>query len=511
MDERARETTTPRTTGTTTAGPGDVRSEADGAAGGGGAVPRGRHARGWRRRLAWGLAVGAAVGGAGVGGAMMWSQGEGPQGPAVVPAPGARAQAAVRGGVTAALPELAELIDEHEARVRSRPHDARGWAVLGAAYVEQGRRTADAAVLYPKADRALRASLKARPRGNADALVGLAALANARRDFRTALEQGEAARKAAPKQWTAYPQLIDAYTGLGEYKKAQATLDQLKKLHSGPAVKAWAAGVYRDRGWREDAAAALSDAVAGAASPAEQAAWLERAGQLSWERGDREAALRQFQEAVRLDPDQRAAQAGQGRALAALGRVSEALSAYRVALEKQPLPGYALELGELYESLGLTEAARVQYDLLRARVSRDEAGGVDQQLVLGQFEADHGDPAAAVARLRAEWRRQPGIAVADALGWALHRAGDDREALRYAMTATDRVHGGAMRSAPYTYHLAMIERSLGRQGAARRHLTEALRINPYFSPLHAPAARAALTALGEPSMEDVPDFRPPRD
>ncbi|MFF3844762.1 tetratricopeptide repeat protein [Streptomyces sp. NPDC002328] len=499
MDDSAPETTTPSTP------VGGARP--DGAPDGD--VRRGRGAGRWRRRSVWAVAAGVAACGLGVGAVMWWPPVEAGPERSALPAPGAMGQAAVRGGVTAALPELAALIGEHEARVRERPRDARSWAVLGAAYVEQGRRTADAAVLYPKAERALRASLKAHPRGNAEALAGLAALANARRDFRTALEQAEAARKLAPKQWTPYPQLIDAYTGLGDYKKAQAALEQLKKLRSGPAVKAWAAGVYRDRGWREDAAAALSDAVAGASTPAEQAAWLERAGQLAWERGDREAALRQFQEAVRLDPDQRAAQAGQGRALAALGRTSEALDAYRVALAEQPLPQYALELGELYESLGLTQAARVQYDLLRERVWRDEAGGVDQELVLGQYEADHGDPAAAVARLRAEWRRQPGIAVADALGWALHRAGDDRRALRYAMIATDRVHGGAVRSAPYAYHLGMIEHSLGRHGAARRRLEEALRINPYFSPLHAPRARATLTALGEPSVKDVPDFRPP--
>ena len=63
----------------------------------------------------------------------------------------------------------------------------------------------------------------------------------------------------------------------------------------------------------------------------------------------------------------------------------------------------------MYESLGLGQAARVQYDLLRARVMDEAAAGVDDELVLGAFEADHGDPQAAVRRLRAEWQRQPGI------------------------------------------------------------------------------------------------------
>ncbi|MFE5819343.1 tetratricopeptide repeat protein [Streptomyces sp. NPDC056479] len=420
------------------------------------------------------------------------------------PAPGAQALTAVTTGVPAALPDLAVLIDEREKRLRTHPRDAASWAVLGTAYVEQGRRTAEAEY-YPKAEKALRTSLQVREK-NAEAMDGMAALANARRDYRAARTWSEAALKADPKRWTVYPQLIDAQTGLGDYKAAKRAADRMLKLRSGPAVLARAAGVYRDGGRREDAAAALSDAAAGAEAPAERAAYLERGGQLAWERGDLDVALRHFREAVRLDPDQRAALAGQGRTLTALGRTTEALNAYRAAFAKQPNPEYALELGELYESLGLGQAARVQYDLLRERAARAAAGGVDEELVLGRFEADHGDTDSAVRRLRAEWRNQPGIAVADALGWALHRSGKDTEALKFARVATDREHGGTVRSALYVYHLGMIERELKRPGAARRHLQEALRINPRFSPTRVPLAEEALKELGEPSLEDVPDM-----
>lgn len=455
-----------------------------------------------RRARLHGRVVAAAVAGCAVlGTALMLLPPERTVTRSPAPAPGAQALSAVAAGVPAALPDLAALIDSRESHLRRHPEDAESWAVLGTAYVEQARRTADTA-FYAKADGSLRTSLQVRR--NAAALGGLAALANARRDFRTALTWGEAAKDLEPKRWTTYPALIDAHTGLGDYKAAHGALERLMELRSGPEVRARAAAVYRDRGWREDAAAQLADAAAGARAPAERADYLERAGQLAWERGDREDALRHFQEAVRIDPDQWSAQAGQGRVLAALGRTTEALNAYRIALGKQPLPQYALELGELYESLGLGQAARVQYDLLLARVRSAEASGADEELVLGQFEADHGDPASAVRRLRAEWRRQPGIAVADALGWALHRAGEDREALRYARIATDRAHGGGVRSALYAYHLGMIERELEQPASARRHLQEALRINPYFSPSRVRAARAALAALGDVPDQDLP-------
>ncbi|MCT7354548.1 tetratricopeptide repeat protein, partial [Streptomyces sp. 15-116A] len=379
------------------------------------------------------------------------------------------------------------------------------WAVLGAARVELGRRLADPAS-YPRAENALRTSLKLRPERNAAALRGLAALANARRDFVAARKWGEAARKLEPKRWTTYPLLIEACAGLGDHEAVGRMLDRLTKLRSDPAVMAHTAAVYRDRGWREDAAAQLADAAAAAVDPAERAAYVERAGQLAWERGDLRDALWHFQEAVRLDPDQRAAQAGQGRVLAALGRTTEALSAYRVALEKQPRPEYALELGELYASVGMPEAAKVQYDVLRERVRKAAAHGVDEDLVLGRFEADHGDPRAAVRRLRAEWEQHPSTEVADALGWALHRAGEHEEALDFAVRATEGERGGGVRSALYAFHRGMIERALAEYGAARRHLREAMQLNPHFSPLGAREARAALARLGEPPVEAGADI-----
>jgi tetratricopeptide (TPR) repeat protein len=458
-----------------------------------------RHRSRLPRRVLLALAVGAAVLG------VVWlalpAQRE-PAGPDAS-APGARARTAVSAGAPAALPDLAALIGDQERLLRAHPKDARAWAVLGAAYVEQGRRTADAAD-YPKADRALRTSLRLRPEANPEALEGMAALAVRRRDFRGARSYAEATLKLDAKRWTTYPLLIDACDGLGDYKAAQATLDRLLKLHQGPAVKARAATAYWDRGWREDAAAQLSDAAAAATAPVEQAAYLEQAGRIAFERGDLEDALRHFEAALRLEPDQRTALVGQGRTLAALGRTDEALKAYHRALDERPSPEGALELGELYQSLGMGQEARAQYDLLRTRARQDAAAGVDDDLVLGRFEADHADARSAVRRLRAEWQRQPGIAVADALGWALHRAGQDKEALRFATAATDETKGGGVRNALYMYHRGIIERGLDQPGAARRHLERALRTNPFFSPLWAPRARSALEALGEPPVDEAP-------
>ncbi|MGK5694415.1 hypothetical protein ACSNOJ_16185 [Streptomyces sp. URMC 128] len=124
------------------------------------------------RRLVLASVAGCAV----LGGVPVLLPRERPAEPAP-PSPGARAMAAVGAGVPAALPGRAELIDEREQRVRTRPEDATSWAVLGAAYVERGRRLADPAY-YPGAEKALRTSLAVRPRRNTRALAGLAGLAD---------------------------------------------------------------------------------------------------------------------------------------------------------------------------------------------------------------------------------------------------------------------------------------------------------------------------------------------
>ncbi|MFF8829829.1 tetratricopeptide repeat protein [Streptomyces sp. NPDC015131] len=419
--------------------------------------------------------------------------------PPPAPGPVARAETAVRAGAQASLPELAALIGDRERWLRAHPRDDAAWAELGGAYVERGGRDGDTAS-YVRAESALKRSLAVWPaaRGNADARLGLAALANARGDFRTARVHAEAVRKEQPRRWQTYPVLIDAYSGLGDYVSAGRAADRLRKLRAGGPALSRASLVYRDKGWREDASALAYDAVALAGTPAEKAACLARLGDLAWERGEPREALGSYGTALELVPGHAPSLAGRARALAALGREEDALRDYGAALEAQPLPQYALEAGELYESLGLDGDAQTQYAMLRARVSEAGTHGVNTALVLARYEADHGDPESAARRLRAEWAKgHRSVHVADALGWALYRSGDAKEALPYARRATEQ----GLRSALFAYHRGQIERELGEYGPARRHIEEALRINPYFSPLLAPRARRALTALGEPDAD----------
>ena len=114
----------------------------------------------------------------------------------------------------------------------------------------------------------------------------------------------------------------------------------------------------------------------------------------------------------------------------------------------------------------------------------------DAELAL--FEADHGDRGRAVALGRRAYAAAPGVRSADALGWALTRAGRPREGLRLARRALE----VGSRDALFLVHAGLTARAAGEPALARRWLRRALADNPRFSPLWAPRARRALSGLG---------------
>lgn len=276
--------------------------------------------------------------------------------------------AAVGAGAPPSVSDLDALIRDREKWLGAHPGDGESWAMLGSAYVERGTQLADPAY-YSRAESALRHSLEVVPddKGNVDALVGLAALANARRDFGAARTWGERAKKQKPERWTVYPVLIDAYNGLGDYPAAGKAMDKLEKLHSGGQTLGLASQIFRERGWREDAASLAYSAAAGADAPAEKAAALQRLGELAWERGEPQEALDNYDASLRFVSKHHPSLVGRARALVALGRTQEAIRDYRTALQLASLPEYALETGELYQSLELEADAATQYEQLRTR------------------------------------------------------------------------------------------------------------------------------------------------
>jgi tetratricopeptide (TPR) repeat protein len=378
-------------------------------------------------------------------------------------------------------------IEQLQQRLREVPGDWNAANGLGLAYVQQARVTADPSY-YPKAEAVLGSSLRTHPTDNAGAYVGLAALAAARHDFVGALRDGKRAERIDPYEGAVYGVIGDALLELGRYDAATTAFQTMVDTAPGLSSYARVSYVRELHGDLRGALAAMRAARDVAGTP-QDAAWAaNQLGELAWSSGDvREAAAR-YHEAAQLDPSWVPPLAGLAKVAWARGRADAAIAGYREVVARSPLPEYVVMLGDLLWSTGDRAGAREQYGLARAEAALFRANGVNVDLELVLFDADHGRPGPALRAAGAEWERRQSIHVADAYAWALHAAGRDAAALGYERRAL----ALGTRSAPFRYHLGMIELALGRDAAGVADLRAALRINPNFSILGPSVARSAL-------------------
>lgn len=387
---------------------------------------------------------------------------------------------------------LATQVADLQTELERLPGNAPAWAELGLAYVEQARVSADPG-LYARAEGAFARSLELAPEQNALALAGQGALSAARHDFAEALASADAALAANAFGATALAVRVDALTELGRYDEARTTVERM--LEVAPGVESFTRASYTEelRGATDAARAAMTAAASVAATPSQVAFAQHILGELAWQAGDLARARSAYDLALAALPSDAPSRAGLARLTAAEGDPAGAVAAYREVTMQLPLPTYLVELGELLEATGDPRGAQQQYDVVRATQQLLAAAGQDVDTELAVFEADHGDPAAALASAEAAYARRPdGILTQDAYAWALHASGRSAEALPVARAALRL----GTRSPVLHYHLGAIAAAAGDPDTARTALQTALELNDSFSPLHAPRARALLEQLG---------------
>jgi tetratricopeptide (TPR) repeat protein len=386
---------------------------------------------------------------------------------------------------------LQQAIASLQERLKAVPADADSWATLGLAYVQEARVTADPSY-YPKAEGALRRSLRLEPDKNFVADTGEGALAAARHDFTGALSWGEKAREINPYSGNVYGVIGDAQNELGHYGEAFATFQHMVDLK--PDLSSYARASYA-RELQGDVPGAITDmqlALDAAGTPEDRAFAASQLGDLSFNSGQLDDAEHFYSMAVAAAPEYEPPQAGLARVAWARGDVDGAIQRFSEIVAGYPAPEYVIALGDLLSVAGRDQDAAAQYATVRIEEKLFAAAGVDVDLELALFDADHGNPDRAVAEATAEWNKRHSILVADALGWSLYKAGRADEALQYAKFARQLGYRGAL----LAFHAGMIERATGDVTGARRDLAEALATNPHFSILYADTARQTLAALG---------------
>ena len=364
-------------------------------------------------------------------------------------------------------------------------------AALGNAYLQKARETGDPAY-YTKAEGLFGRALAKNP-AQIEALIGTASLAMSRHEFAKAKEIAQHAVKIDPYSAMAYGILADALTELGSYDEAVEKLDQMVRIK--PSMSAYSRIAYMRELHGDTAGAiiAMQTAIQAGAPNAENTAWcIVQLGNLYLNSGRVDEATKAYEAALVRFPKYVHAYSGLARAAIAGKRLADAEAYYRKAIDQVPMPEFLIGLGEVYERLGRTEAARVQFNLVRAiqQIYRSNGVQIDGEMAL--FNADHGfDVAQALAVAKEDWRKRSSIKAADTYAWALFRSGQFDEASRIMAEA---LRLGTQEPS-FFYHAGMIADARNQRHQATGYLSKALNLNPGFSAVHAEEATRKLRAL----------------
>lgn len=379
-----------------------------------------------------------------------------------------------------------ERIAALQEQVRSRPRDPAGYTSLAAAFLQRVRETGDAG-FYARAERSVGRALALAPRDPA-ALTQRSVLELARHDFRAGLADAQLAHRVAPTINLPYAPMVDGLVELGRYEEAGRVLQEM--VDRKPTLAAYArVSYFRElHGDLPGALAAMRLAVSAGGEAPENVAYVQTLlGNLLLGQGAVGQARLAYREALDRVPGYAAATTGLARVDVARGRLAPAIRRLRGVVARLPLPEYVIALGEAEQAAGRPAAARRDLALVGAEQRLLAAAGVDTDVELAIYEADHGSSARALVLARRAWANAPSVRSADALGWALRAGGRPRAALAWARRA---LRLGS-RDGTFLAHAGLIARAAG-DPAAGRWLRAATAHRAALSPLLATRVEEAL-------------------
>jgi tetratricopeptide (TPR) repeat protein len=176
----------------------------------------------------------------------------------------------------------------------------------------------------------------------------------------------------------------------------------------------------------------------------------------------------------------------------ALGNRSRAVKDYQQAVAIVPLPQYVIGLGDLYTRIGDIKDAASEYALVQFILHIFRINHVKYDIELAQFYADHNQHLSDALRLAESTAAiRHDVFTEDTLAWVLYKVG------RYAgaMKAEKLALRLGTKEGLYYFHAGMIESKLGHIEGAQAYLSDALMVNPNFSLLYPPVARAEIHRL----------------
>ena len=379
--------------------------------------------------------------------------------------------------------------------IQANPADDNARLDLARAFLQKAREVADPS-LYTKAG-ALLDDLRNRHPHDAPVLVAAGTLALAQHRFSDARRLGQQAVAAAPGDEGALGVLVDADNELGRSDEALTTTQQMVDAKPNLASLSRASYARELRGDLPGAIEAMTLAVtAGGSAGGENVAYVQvLLGNLLLTSGDQAGAAAAYAAADRAFPGFAAAKAGRARLLVAQGHPADAAALLADLVRVQPLAEYAIAEGDALGAAGDTPGAQRAYDLVGVIGRLYKANGVNVDLELALFAADHGGGKSVVDQARKAERARPSPLGHDVLAWSLFRAGQLDAAARESALALRL----GWRDPEVRFHAAAIAFARGDKQAAAEHLGIVLATNPRFSAYYAPMVADLAARLNLPS------------
>ncbi|HYL27731.1 MAG TPA: hypothetical protein VEW74_07835 [Candidatus Nitrosotalea sp.] len=381
----------------------------------------------------------------------------------------------------------------YEAQVKHDPEDQITLRMLGAEYLQRFRETGD----LNDVTRALavaKRSLALQPQGNVAALNVLASGKLALHQFSGALAAERAAVEAMPFDDNARAQTASILLELGRYPEAERILANPLQAAPNPTWMSIRArydeltGNLRGARVQMQAATSMIDRMLSVS--AYTRSWYHvRDAQLDFEIGDDAAASADFEEALRIFPDNATALLFQAKLYRAQRDWTRSLASAKRSAELYPLPQALGYEADAQRALGDEAGARKTDALIGAEQRLFNTQGVNDRL-LATYYAEHREHLAdALAAAKSDLaKRGDEIYADDTMAWVLAALGRWGEARRYSLRAAR--YG--TQDPELQYHCAVIAERTGHAAEARNRLLAALATNPRFHPWYADDARARL-------------------
>ncbi|MEO8227073.1 MAG: hypothetical protein ABI637_06550 [Gemmatimonadota bacterium] len=346
-----------------------------------------------------------------------------------------------------------------------------------------------------RAEDAARSSLALRTAHNGKAPMALASALLAQHRFAEALIVARSLLASDPLRVGYRAQVAEIEMELGHYAEADTLFRGLEhertNLGVAPRLSRWA----ELHGRLDEAHALIVNArdlaLRQTSMPHEQIAWFHlRVGDLAQRNGHLDEAAREFSAGLEVQPDDYRLLGARARLAANRQQWREAIAFGERALAITLDPITLGTVGEAYAATGDSASAEDFYRTMEVAVGR-QAGPFHRAWSLFLLDHDRRVPEV-LARVRAEIAERHDVYGYDLLAWALYKAGRPNEAAAADRSALQL----GTRDPLLLFHAGMIARALGDTAAARRHLGDAIALNPSFHPAHAIEARAVLMQLG---------------